>query len=833
MTPATEPAHPEPAHPEPADPELYPRHWEADALAADGAVLHIRPIRPDDADRILALHSRLSERTRYLRFFGAYPHIPPRDLVRFTVVDYVSRVALVAEVRGDVVAVGRYEGQPGVGSAEVAFVVEDAHQARGIGSVLLEHLAAAARERGITEFEAYVLAENPRMVRVFLDAGYQVRREFESGLVHLSFGIEPTEQSVAVIFAREQRAEARSIEGLLTPRSVAVIGASGDPHKIGQVVFRNLMAFGPRGPVYPINPEARSVAGVRAYPSVLDVPDDIDLAVVAVPAAAVPAVVEQCARKRVRGLVVVSAGFADRDAEGALAQRRLIASARAHGMRVVGPNCLGVLNTDPAVRLNATLAPIANHQRGRVGFFCQSGALGVAILAEAGRRGLGLTTFVSAGNRADVSGNDLLQYWEDDDATEVVLLYLESYGNPRKFARLARRVARSKPVVAVRSGRHASGQPPLPPYARPVPEERVPALFARQGVIQVETVAELFDVAQLLAYQPAPPSRRVAVVTNSTALGTLAADACARSGLLADRPLDIGAQASAEEFGQALGRVIADPGVGALVVVFVPPLATSGEAVARVLADRTAGWDRPVASTFLAMDGVPAQLRQDGPDGSAARGSVPSYPSPERAVLALAHAARYAEWTREPIGTLPDLANIDADIARALVAAVLAEAPAGRDLTAGEASALLGAYGIKDGGTGSDAVACVVGVVDDPSFGALVSFGIAGLATDLLGDRAYAAVPLTDEQARALVNAPRAAPLLSGYQGAEPVDVGSLQDLLLRVARLADDVPEVLAAELTPVLASPYGAAVGAARIRIGPPTARMPLGPRQLSPGG
>jgi acyl-CoA synthetase (NDP forming)/GNAT superfamily N-acetyltransferase len=824
MTRATEPDRP------------YPRHWEADALAADGGVLHIRPIRPDDADQILDLHSRLSERTRYLRYFGAYPQIPPRDLERFTVVDYTSRVALVAEVGGQLIAVGRYEKLPegeAKGTAEVAFVVEDAHQGRGVGSVLLEHLAAAARERGIEQFEAYVLAENPTMVRVFLDAGYQVRRAYESGLVHLTFGIEPTAESVAVTYAREQRAEARSIKGLLTPRSVAVIGASADPHKIGHVVFRNLLAFGPQGPVYPINSETGHVSGVRAYPTVLDVPDDIDLAVVAVPARAVPGVVEQCAAKHVRGLVVVSAGFADLDEAGARAQRDLVAAARAHGMRVVGPNCLGVLNTDPAVRLNATLAPLTSPQRGRVGFFSQSGALGVAILAEAGRRGLGLTTFVSAGNRADVSGNDLLQYWEDDDATEVVLLYLESFGNPRKFARLARRVARSKPVVAVRSGRHAAGLPDLPEYAAPVPEERVPELFARHGVIQVETVPELFDVAQLLAYQPLPASRRVAVVTNSTALGTLVADACARQGLAADRPLDIGAEASAEDFGAALGAVLDDPGVGALVVVFVPPLATPGEAVAAALAERTAGWDRPVVSTFLAMDGVPAVLRQDGPDGGAARGSVPSYTSPERAVRALAHAARYAEWRREPAGTVPTLRDVDTAAARAQIAAALADTPGGRELTPAETAAVLAAYAIPYSGPDTalppGGVACVVGVVDDPSFGALVSFGIAGLATELLGDRAYAAVPLTDEQASALIRAPRAAPLLEGFAGAEPADHRALRDLVLRVARLADDLPEVLAAELNPVYAAPRGLTVGAARIRIGPPTARTPVGPRRL----
>jgi acyl-CoA synthetase (NDP forming)/GNAT superfamily N-acetyltransferase len=826
MTPATEPP--------------YPRHWEADVLAADGGVVHLRPIRPDDAERLVALHSRLSERTRYLRYFGAYPQIPRRDLDRFVTVDYTDRVALVAELAGDLIAVGRYDRSPADppdAPAEVAFVVEDAHQGRGVGSVLLEHLAAAARERGVRAFMAYVLAENPTMVRIFLDAGYQVAREYESGLVHLTFPLEPTEQSVAVTYEREQRAEARSIERLLTPRSVAVIGASGDPRKVGQVVFRNLLGFGPGGPVYPINPEARHVAGVRAYASVLDVPDDIDLAVVAVPAAAVAGVVEQCAAKRVRALVVVSGGFGERDEPGRLAERALVVAARAHGMRVVGPNCLGVLNTDPDVRLNATLAPLTAHVpgRGRVGFFCQSGALGVAILAEAARRGLGLTTFVSAGNRADVSGNDLLQYWEDDRDTEVVLLWLESFGNPRKFARLARRLARSKPIVAVRSGRYAVPAQGVAEYAVPVPEEGVPALFEASGVIRVETVAQLFDVAQLLAYQPLPTGRRVAVVTNSHALGTLAADACAAAGLILVAAtgrvgvLDIGPEASAAEFGAALATVTADAGVDALVVVFVPPLASTGDDVARELAERTAGWDRPVVSTFLAMDGVPEQLRRTGPDGAAARGSVPSYPSPERGVQALAHAVRYAEWRRRPAGTVPRLSDVDEPAARAVVDAVLAEDAAGRELTTTEASRLLAAYGIPVESTVDSGVACVVGVVDDPSFGALVSFGIAGIATELLGDRAYAAVPMTDEQARELVDAPRAAPLLAGWGGAPPVDTAALQDLLLRVARLADDLPEVLAAELSPVLAAGVGASVRAARVRVGPPTSRLPAGPRRL----
>lgn len=883
----------------------YPRHWEADVVLSDGGTIHLRPIRPADADRLLALHSRLSERTRYFRFFGPYPRIPERDLVRFTHVDHDDRVALVAQLGGDIIAVGRYEriredsfdGR----SAEVAFVVQDDQQGRGIGSVLLEHLAAAARERGVEEFVADVLPDNPRMVRIFLDAGYQASREYGGGVVHLTFPIAPTETSLAVAYEREQRAEARSVERLLTPQSVAVIGASGDPHKVGHAVFTNLLGYGLRGPVYPVNATARHVEGVRAYPSVLDVPDDIDLAVVAVPAPAVSEVVEQCARKRVRALVVVSGGFGERDEAGRLAELDLVASARAQGMRVVGPNCLGVINTHPDVRLNATLARLTPDRLGRgpVGFFCQSGALGVAILEEAAARGLGLTTFVSAGNRADVSGNDLLQYWTDDPDTEVVLLYLESFGNPRKFTRLARRLARRKPIVAVKSALRAGVAPGLASHTTPVPEESVRAVFESCGLIRVQDVTQLFDVAQLLAYQPLPTGRRVAIVGNSAALGVLTADACGAVNLTVARggPVDVGPGAGPEEFGAALRAAVDDPDVDMLVAVFVPAVPTETEEFARALAEATAECGKPVVSTFLGTEGVPRGLRRTGPDGAVARGSVPSYPSPERAVFALARAAEHSEWRRRPVGEFPHLPDVNADRARALVDRVLAGAPDGRELDRDEVARLLAEFGIRPwpsricsdpdsavaaaeelgypvvvkttlpclrhredlrgvrlnlvdadqiraayrelSGTDSHpvvvqpmappGVATVIVAADDPSFGALVSFGVGGVTSELLGDRAYAAVPLSDRDAADLVRAPRAAPLLSGYRGADPVDLAAVEDLLLRVSRLADDLPQVLRVELNPVLVAPQGLAVLDAAVRVGPPTARVDPGPRRL----
>ena len=564
----------------------YPRHWEADVVASDGGIVHLRPILPSDADALLRFHQSLSERTRYLRYFGPYPRIPPRDLERFTTVDHRTRVAFICLLGDEILAVGRYEGlDPGLGgrveSAEVAFVARDDHQGRGLGSILLEHLAAAARENGLRRFEAEVLVENHQMVRVFRDAGYQVSREFAEGVLHLEFDIDPTERSLAVRDSREQRAEARSVHNVLHPTSVAVIGASTDPSKIGHAVLANLLHGNFTGPVYPVNPDARSVRGVRAYPSVTDIPDEVDLAVVAVPAAGIDEVMDSCLSKGVKALVVVSAGFADVGGSGIVAERRLVSEARAHGMRVIGPNALGVANTDPAVRLNATLAPDLPGT-GRVGFFSQSGALGIAILAAAKERGLGLSTFVSAGNRADLSGNDLLQYWQTDSDTDVVLLYLETFGNPRKFARLARRLARTKPIVAVKSGRHSGPTPALAASAATIDEASVRALFEQAGVIRVETLSQLFDTALLLAYQPLPAGPRVAVVGNSSALGVLVADALLDGGLkLAGPPVDVGTAAPPEEFAAAVARAIRDgsadsaapgsPGADALIAVFVPP----------------------------------------------------------------------------------------------------------------------------------------------------------------------------------------------------------------------------------------------------------------------
>ncbi|MCU1630139.1 MAG: CoA-binding protein [Pseudonocardia sp.] len=893
-----------PAAPEvPEDaPAGYPRHWEADVVASDGGIVHLRPILPTDAEHITAFHKQLSDRTRYLRYFGPYPRISPRDLERFTNVDHRKRVALIALLGDEIIAVGRYEGlgdsEPVV-SAEVAFVVRDDHQGRGLGSILLEHLAAAARENGLSRFEAEVLVENHQMVRVFRDAGYQVSRAFAEGVLHLEFDIEATAKSLAVRDSREQAAEARSVANVLHPTSVAVIGASTDESKIGHAVLSNLLRANFTGPVYPVNPEARSVRGVRAYGSVTDIPDHVDLAVVAVPASGIDEVMDSCLEKGVKALLVVSSGFADAGDSGTDAERKLVAEARAHGMRVIGPNALGVANLSDDVRLNATLAPDLPG-RGRVGFFCQSGALGTAILASAKDRGLGLSTFVSAGNRADVSGNDLLQYWQTDSATDVVLLYLETFGNPRKFGRLARRLARTKPVVAVKSGRYSS---PTRLRARSVPidDASVRALFEQSGVIRVDTLSELFDTALLLSYQPLPRGRRVAVVGNSTALNVLVTDGLLDEDMtVAGDPVDVGAAATPGELAAAVTKAMGAEGADeadSLVVVFVPPIATPGAAYARALREAVADTGKPVAAVFLAVEGVPDELAAPLPDGSPGPGSVPSYASPERAVVALARVARYAEWRSMPVGEFVTPDGIDTDRARELVIRLGSDET--RALTDEEAVELLACFGIQvtafrkvrgadaavaaadelgypialkavgdrwrhrtdlvgvrlDLGsaagvrrafddlsrlTGGDEVyvqrmapkgpSCVLEVVEDPSFGSLVSFGLSGMATQLLEDRAFRVVPLSTEDAASLVRAPRAAPLLTGYRGSEPVRLDALEDLALRVGKIAEELPEVRSLALDPVLASPEGAFVTGARVVLGPPPTRDDAGPRRLS---
>jgi acyl-CoA synthetase (NDP forming)/GNAT superfamily N-acetyltransferase len=830
----------------------------SDIVLSDGSTARLRPISPADADAIVALHSRFSERTRYLRYFSPYPRIPARDLRRFVEVDHRDREALVVGVGDRLIAVGRYDRLgPQAADAEVAFVVEDAHQGRGIGSVLLEHLADRARAVGISRFVAEVLPVNGAMLHVFAEGGYQVEREYADGVVHLTFPIAPTARSLSVQYSREQRSEAASIARLLAPRAVAVYGARADGTGIGSALLRHLRDGGFTGAVHVVHPDGLASLRAAAGP--------VDLAVVAVPAAAVPDVVADCAAAGVHGLVVVTAGFAEAGRAGALAQAQLVRTVHAYGGRLVGPNCLGIANTDPAVRLNATLSPRLPRP-GRVGFFSQSAALGTALLAEADRRGLGLSSFVSAGNRADVSGNDLLQYWRADPGTDVVLLYLETFGNPHKFARIARELSRHKPVAAVAGLR----RPPALDTVGAGPDERgVSALFAHSGVVRVDTVAELFDVGLLLAHQPLPAGHRLGVVTNAAALGALAAGAAPGWGLrlAAGHPRDVGPTAEPAVLAAAAAEAVADPAVDAVLVAYAPVLPEhwdSVAAVAEAVRVAVAGADRPVVAVHPAVE---ARAECSLP------GAVPTYPAVEEAVRALGRAAGYAAWRREPAGEIPPLTLVDSPdlLTRYGIDVVPARQVDTVDDAAAVAEALgwpvalkvarselrhrldLGAVRLNLGGSAAlrrawdeltarfphdgclvqpmvdPGVACLIEVVEDPAFGPVVGFGLGGELGELLGDRAWRPVPLTDTDAASLVRAPRAAPLLTGYRGADPVDLDALADLVLRVSRLVDDHPELRRLELNPVLARPDGLSVLHATVHLGTATARPDTGPRRL----
>ncbi len=871
-----------------------PRHWEADVLLRDGRTAHVRPVRPEDERLMVDFYARVSDESKYYRFFAPMPTLSDRDLHRFTNVDHVDRVALVMLLGGEMIAVGRFEVTD-PGEAEVAFLVEDAHQGRGIGQLLLEHLAQAGRERGVERFVAEVLPDNKAMIATFGDAGYRLVSDYDQGVMTLEFSIDPTETAIGVMEQRDHRAAARSVERFVNARSVAVIGASRRQDSIGQALVRNLVLGEYTGKVYVVNPSATPVSGLPSYASVGDIPGEVDVAVVAVPADSVQDVVLDCAAKGVHGLIVISAGFAETGDEGRVRQRKLVGLARSYGLRLMGPNCLGLINTDPGVLLNASLSPLMP-PRGRAGFFCQSGALGTAILKKVYNRGLGLSTFVSAGNRADLSGNDLLQYWEEDDSTEVVLLYLESIGNPRKFSRVARRVSRRKPVVAVRSGRTTQGVP-MGHAVRKIgaPPPAVDAMFRQAGIIQVGTLDEMFDVAQLVAHQPLPRGRRVAVVGNSDALALLAVDAAATEGLVVNRQVSLGPDAGAEDFEDALDAAIDDPEVDAVVAVYIPPLNTSGVDVANVLAAVGEQSDKPLVTTFLGAEGVPELLRVPDVAGhTAGRGSVPSYPAVEAAVRALARVVEYAVWLRHPSQASPEEEALpdeltDRGAAHRLVNELLTQHPDGLDLTTDQAQRLLAAYGIDlwptvpvssleeaqaaGGELGWDVVLKAtherlrnrpdlahvwrniesgeemasawrnlshvitdpatagfvvqrnappgvpvsVSSLEDPLFGPVVAFSLAGPLTEMLADRSYRIPPLSGLDAADMVREVKSSPLLFGYRGSEVVDVEELERLILRVSRLQHDLPQVRSLDLSLVQVGAKGAAVLNAAVRVEP----------------
>jgi acetyl coenzyme A synthetase (ADP forming)-like protein len=680
-----------------------------DVVLRDGSTVAVRAIGPQDEDALLALFRSLSTHSRALRFFTAAPNLPRWAHEEANLGEQEAGLVAVSGRHNRIVGHASYR-MVGPGRAEVAFAVADDFQGRGLGTLLLACLADTAEQHGVHAFEADVLPENTDMIAVFRQAGFPVHLTPAPEGIHIAFPIRLTDEAIAKFDQREQIAASNAVHAFLYPRAVAVIGASRDRGTPSAEVFHNLLAGEFCGPIYPVNPRAPVVQSVAAYPSIAEVPGPVDLAVIAVPAAEVLDVAAQCAQKGVRALVVLSAGFAEIGEEGRARQAELLRLCRASGMRLLGPNCIGIANTDPSVRLNATFGPIPI-TRGHVGFSSQSGALGLAAIDSAAALGLGISSFFSVGNKADISGNDLLCYWESDPNTDVILLYLESFGNPRKFARIARRVGKTKPIIAVKSGRSSAGARATSSHTGALlaaSDVTVDALFRQAGVIRTDTLQELFGVAQLLAHQPAPAGRRVAIVTNVGGPGILCADACEARGLeipslaletqqvlrqflpavaSVGNPVDMIATANAENYRQAIAAVANDPNVDAIIAIFIPPLATRAEEVARAIMDaaRSMPTAKTVLSVFMSSGGVPAELCDEDL-------RIPAYAFPEDAASALGHAARYGEWRSRPLPQPVHLDGLRRDDAARLIARALGRG--GGWLDPSDVSKLLACYGL-------------------------------------------------------------------------------------------------------------------------------------------
>ncbi|MCQ9164089.1 GNAT family N-acetyltransferase [Arthrobacter sp. STN4] len=650
----------------PGQAPVYPAHWEADVVLRDGATGHLRPMTAADADAVQAFHMAQSQNSVYLRFFTYKSRLTPKELRRFTELDYRDRVAFVITHRDRIIGIGRFDRLDNPAEAEVAFNVSDSQQGRGLGSILLEHLAAAARENGIDKFTAEVLPENRKMLQVFADAGYEVHRHFDDGVVSLAFDIDPTEKSRAVMAAREHRADARSVAGLVAPRSVAVVGAGRAWGGLGRVLLENIVEGGYRGGVHAVNPEALEVSGMMPYATIAEVPGPVDLAVIAVPQGQVPAVVDQCGAAGVKGLVIATSGYADDGAAGLARQRALVRQARANGMRLVGPASLGLANTDPAVSLNASLAP-SLPLRGGLGVFSQSAALGASLYASLSRREVGLSTVLSAGNRADISGNDLMQFWEDDPHTTACALYLESIGNPRKFSRISRRLARTKPVIVAKSDTMGLRLPPGHAVrTTQAPAGALDAMLRQSGVIRVNTIEELADVAQIVTGQALPAGPGLAIFSNSLAMGSVVADSAEQHGLTvaevsADLVLDTGQSRALPLLRRAVGEALARPGTDSAIVTLLPVPGLTVEHIAATLQECAEAAGKPVVAAFTGI--VDTRILVD----RQLAGGLPCYSSPGAAVAALAAVTQYAQWLTLDAPAFDPPSGVDTEAAAELL----------------------------------------------------------------------------------------------------------------------------------------------------------------------
>jgi acyl-CoA synthetase (NDP forming)/GNAT superfamily N-acetyltransferase len=884
------------------------------ALLADGSTVEIRPAGPADFHAVKAMHEAMSPDNSYLRFFNISRLAAETEARRICREPRPGHVALLALSDGEVVGCASYDvpAEPGPGAdrpdgggyqvAEVAFAVADHMHHRGIATLLLEHLVSTARSHQITIFIAETLPENTAMLQVFNDAGLPVHRHYADGIMELTFPLPSDEGGTDLdsylnaVAERERRADAASLRHVLAPESVVVIGASRRRGTVGRSILDNIRTGGYAGRLYVVNPHARQIGGEHCLSSVLELPEPADLALIAVPAAAVLDVAEQCGRRGVRSLVVITSGL------DTAACADLLAVCRRHGMRLVGPNCFGV--AVPAIGLDATFA--ASHpQPGVAGLVMQSGGLGFALVDHLSRLGIGISSFASVGNKLDVSSNDMLMWWERDPGTRLAVLYIESFGNPRKFARTARRVGATMPVLAVEAGRSAAGQRAATSHTAAVATPLVnrEALFQQAGVITTPGFGDLVETTALLATQPVPAGRTVAIVSNVGGAGVLAADACTDLGLTVHHPhgltsrrlrtlvpdggavggpVDTTAAISGDSFRQCLELLAADDEVDALIALVLPTGAT-GDLVAAIQQANVAA---PIAAVVLNQPESVRLIPRLGTEGSA--GKVPAFGYPEAAAAAMARAARYGIWRKEPRGQVPSFRDIQADEARAVVRGFCHDTRGGGWMPPDKTAELLRCYGIPLAGltpVGSEdeavrafeaaegpvvlkadvpgmvhktdagavlldlrteadvraaygklmdrfggrqrrvlvqpmiagGIEVIIGVADDHMFGPLVVFGLGGVATEVLADHAARLTPLTDVDADKLIGSIRSAPLLTGHRGSPAADLRALRDLLLRVSRLADDLPEVTDLDLNPVIARPDGAFVVDARIRVTP----------------
>jgi acyl-CoA synthetase (NDP forming)/GNAT superfamily N-acetyltransferase len=673
------------------------------ALLADGRVALVRRLTPADSEAVCLLHKALPEHDTYLRFFTLRP---PRltTLAEHLTAEDARHATLGAYVDGTLTGVATYEVVADPAEAEVALAVDHRQQSHGVGTLLLEHLASLAREHGVRRFVADVLAENTGMLRVFHDFGLPCETVSGGPEVRVVLPLNPDDQYLDTVTDREVRADIASLTRLLRPRSVAVVGAGRKPDSVGHAILHRLIEAGFTGRIMAVNPHTTEIAGVRCYPSVMELPVVPDLTVVAVPASAVPSVLADCARRKAPAAVVITAGITgDEKLHG-----EVLGTIRGGGFRLVGPNCLGVVNTEPGIRLDASFSdqPV---RAGDIGVVTQSGGAGIALVDQLGAAGLGVSTMVSTGDKYDVSGNDMLRWWEFDDTTKVAVLYLESFGNPRKFSRLARRLARQKPVVALRTGTSAVARRAAASHtaASATPAVTRDALYRQAGVIAVDTLTDLTATVAVLDKQPLPGGLHVAVITNAGGGGVLAADACAAHRLHVlppsstlraalgtllpptaslGNPIDTTAAVSAMTFGRCVRAAIDDAEVDAVLAITVPtalgdPSAELADVVAKA---RAAGRSTPVVAVNLTQR---ENLRLVGD-------AIPSFAEPAVAVAALARAAHYGQWLRRPAGLVPALSGIEFTAARDLVDGFLADHADGGWLPAQDVTKLLRCFGI-------------------------------------------------------------------------------------------------------------------------------------------